>query len=49
MCQVYTEHFICINALSLIAPLQSVIILNYSSRNYSLETLDDLAQCLHTA
>lgn len=42
MCQVHTEYFICINALSLIAPLQSVISLNYSLRNYSLETSDDL-------
>ena len=42
MCQAHTEYFICINALSLIVPLKSVISLNYSLRNYSLETLDDL-------
>ena len=42
MCQAHIEYFICINAFSLIATLQSVVSLNYSQRNYSLETLDDL-------
>lgn len=42
MCWAGTKYLICITAFSLTASLQSIISLNYSRRNYSLESLADL-------